>query len=112
MRIGIDLGGTKIEGIALSSAGEELARRRGSTPQDYASTGDAIAALVWDLERRLERPVRLMNDANCFALSEATDGAAVGGGVVFGVIMGTGVDGGIVVDGRCHVGVNRIAGEW
>jgi fructokinase len=65
-----------------------------------------------DLAARLGRPVRLMNDANCFALSEATDGAAAGAGVVFGVILGTGVGGGIVIGGRCHVGVNLIAGEW
>ena len=154
MRIGIDLGGTKIEGIALSDAGEELVRRRVSTPRDYAGSLDAIVDLVreieraaggvgslgvgipgtivpatglvknansvWlngqplgrDLERRLGRPVRLMNDANCFALSEATDGAAAGAEMVFGVILGTGVGGGIVVGGRCHVGVNLIAGEW
>jgi fructokinase len=154
MRIGIDLGGTKIEGIALSDAGKELARQRVSTPRDYEGSLDAIVNLVseieraagdagsvgvgipgtvvpttglvknansvWlngrplgrDLERRLGRPVRLMNDANCFALSEATDGAAAGAEVVFGVILGTGVGGGIVVGGRCHVGVNLIAGEW
>ncbi|CAA9303736.1 MAG: Cryptic sugar kinase Mak [uncultured Gemmatimonadaceae bacterium] len=154
MRIGIDLGGTKIEGIALSHAGDELARRRVATPRDYAASLDAIGALVreleqgagvagtvgvgipgavvpatglvknansvWlngrplggDLEARLGRPVRLMNDANCFALSEATDGAAAGAGVVFGVILGTGVGGGVVVHGRCHAGVNLIAGEW
>ena len=154
MRIGIDLGGTKIEAIALSASGEEVARRRVSTPRDYAASIDAIAALVeelehgagrtgsvgvgipgavvprtglvknansvWlngrplgrDLEARLGRPVRLMNDANCFALSEATDGAAAGAHVVFGVILGTGVGGGIVVDGRCLSGANLIAGEW
>ena len=65
-----------------------------------------------DLEGRLGRPVRVMNDANCFALSEATDGAAAGAPVVFGVILGTGVGGGIVVDGRCLAGANLIAGEW
>ena len=65
-----------------------------------------------DLEQRLGRPLRLMNDANCFALSEATDGAAAGAHVVFGVILGTGVGGGIVVDGRCLSGANLIAGEW
>ena len=154
MRIGVDLGGTKIEAIALSAKGQELARRRVSTPHDYASCVDAIADLVreveevagergtvgigipgtivprtglvknansvWlngqplghDLELRLERAVRVMNDANCFALSEATDGAAAGARVVFGVILGTGVGGGIVVDGRCIDGVNFIAGEW
>ena len=154
MRVGIDLGGTKIEGIALSPAGEEIARRRVATPRDYEASLDTIAALVrelegaaagtgtvgvgipgtvvpgtglvknanstWlngrplgrDLEQRLGRPVRLMNDANCFALSEAADGAAAGAGVVFGVILGTGVGGGIVVDGRCLSGANLIAGEW
>lgn len=154
MRIGVDLGGTKIEAIALSAAGEELHRRRVSTPRDYASCVAAIVDLVtaveqevgergtvgigipgtivprsgcvknansvWlngqplgeDLERRLGRPVRVMNDANCFALSEATDGAAAGAHVVFGVILGTGVGGGVVVDGRCLDGANLIAGEW
>jgi fructokinase len=154
MRIGIDLGGTKTEAIALSPIGEEIARRRVSTQRDYAASLDAIVALVeelervadqagtvgvgipgtvvprtglvknansvWlngrplghDLEERLGRPVRLMNDANCFALSEATDGAAAGAHVVFGVILGTGVGGGIVVDGRCLSGANLIAGEW
>jgi fructokinase len=154
VRIGIDLGGTKIEGIALSPVGEEVARRRVTTPRDYARSLDAVVGLVrelehtadrpasvgvgipgtlvprtglvknansvWlngrplgrDLEGRLGRPVRLMNDANCFALSEATDGAAAGAHVVFGVILGTGVGGGIVVDGRCLSGANLIAGEW
>ena len=154
VRIGIDLGGTKIEGIALSPAGEEIARRRVTTPRDYVASLDAVVALVreledaagaagtvgvgipgtvvprtglvknanstWlngrplgrDLEERLGRPVRLMNDANCFALSEATDGAAAGAHVAFGVILGTGVGGGIVVDGRCLEGANLIAGEW
>src|SRR5213594_160706 len=154
MRIGIDLGGTKIAAIALSHAGDEIARRRVPTPRDYAASLDAIAGLVRELERaagaagtvgvgipgtvvprtglvknanstwlngqplerdlagRLGRPVRVMNDANCFALSEATDGAAAGAQVVFGVILGTGVGGGIVVDGRCLSGANLIAGEW
>jgi fructokinase len=154
VRIGIDLGGTKIEGIALSPAGEEIARRRVTTPPDYLALLDAVARLVreldraagetgtvgmgipgavvphtglvknansvWlngrplgrDLEARLERPVRLMNDANCFAISEATDGAAAGAHVVFGVILGTGVGGGIVVDGQVLLGANLIAGEW
>jgi len=153
-RIGIDLGGTKIEAIALSPDGAEIARRRVATPRDYGASLDAIAELVqeleraadeagtvgvgipgtvvprtglvknanstWlngrplgrDLEERLGRPVRLMNDANCFALSEATDGAGAGAPVVFGVILGTGVGGGIVVDGRCLSGANLIAGEW
>jgi fructokinase len=154
MRIGIDLGGTKIEGIALSDSGIELARLRVGTPRDYEGSVDAIVKMVNDLElitdvtgtvgvgipgavvretglvknansiwlngrpltaalqARLNREVRLMNDANCFALSEATDGAAVGAGVVFGVILGTGVGGGIVIDGHCLVGPNLIAGEW
>ena len=154
MRIGIDLGGTKIEGIALSDGGAEVARRRVATPRDYPALLDALEEMVreieraagapgsvgvgipgaivpetglvknansiWlngqplgrDLERRLGRPVRLMNDANCFALSEAADGAAAGAGMVFGVILGTGVGGGLVVGGRCHDGVNLIAGEW
>jgi fructokinase len=154
MQIGIDLGGTKIEAIALSATGEELMRRRVQTPPDYASLLEEIPLLVrqieegvaatgtvgigipgtivpatglvknansvWlngqpllrDLEARLERPLRLMNDANCFALSEATDGAAAGAGVVFGVILGTGVGGGIVVGRRTLSGPNLIAGEW
>src|ERR1041385_5253614 len=154
MRIGIDLGGTKIEAIALSPAGQEITRLRVATLRDYAASLDAIAGLLRELERaadapgtvgvgipgtvvpqtglvknanstwlngqplerdlvgRLGRPVRVMNDANCFALSEATDGAAAGAQVVFGVILGTGVGGGIVVDGRCLSGANLIAGEW
>ena len=155
MRIGIDLGGTKIEGIALDEAGQALMRRRVPTPRgDYAGTVAAIAALVrdiesatddrgtvgvgipgalsrvtgrvknanstWlndrplhgDLESALGREVRLANDANCFALSEAVDGAGRGARVVFGVILGTGVGGGIVVDGRLLEGPNAIAGEW
>lgn len=154
MRIGIDLGGTKIEGIALSDAGEILVRQRIATPKGYAETVAAITGLVqaleaetgargtvgmgipgaivpstgkvknanstWligeplglDLGRALDRDVRIMNDANCFALSEATDGAAAGAQVVFGVILGTGVGGGIVVRGECLAGANLIAGEW
>ena len=154
MRIGIDLGGTKIEGIVLSPGGREIARRRVTTPPDYLPLLDAVVALVreldraagepgtvgmgipgavvphtglvknansvWlngrplgrDLEARLGRPVRLMNDANCFAISEAIDGAAAGAHVVFGVILGTGVGGGIVVDGHVLSGANLIAGEW
>jgi fructokinase len=155
VRIGIDLGGTKIEGIALDDAGSVLLRTRVPTPRgDYAGTVAAIAALVgeiesatgargsvgvgipgalsrisgrvknanstWlngrplhgDLEAALGRPVRLANDANCFALSEAVDGAGRGARVVFGVILGTGVGGGIVVDGRLLEGPNAIAGEW
>ena len=155
MRIGIDLGGTKIEGIVMDDAGREHARRRVPTPQgDYRATVGVIAALVAalepesggratvgvgmpgaisrlsglvknanstclighplqrDLETALGRPVRLANDANCFALSEAVDGAGCGARVVFGVILGTGVGGGIVVDGRVLEGANAIAGEW
>ena len=167
MRIGIDLGGTKIEGIVLagveagSEAGSvEAARLRIPTPRDdYAATVEAIAVLVetlerqaggaasvgtasvgigipgmlspatglvknanstWligrplqtDLESRLTREVRIANDANCFAVSEAADGAAAGADVVFGVIAGTGTGAGIVVNGRVLSGPNAIAGEW
>ena len=155
MRIGIDLGGTKIEGIALDDAGRELLRRRVPTPHgDYRGTVAAVTELVralereadasgtvgvgmpgalsrvtglvknanstWligrplhaDLQRALGRSVRVANDANCFALSEAVDGAACGARVVFGVILGTGVGGGIVVDGHVLEGPNGIAGEW
>jgi fructokinase len=154
VRIGIDLGGTKIEAIALDDAGVERFRLRVATPRDdYPGTIASICRLVaaaeaqvgastvgigipgavspatgliknanstWlngqplaeDLVRALARPVRLANDANCFALSEAVDGAAAGKRIVFGVIVGTGTGGGIVVDGRVLVGVNAIAGEW
>lgn len=156
MRIGIDLGGTKIEGIAIDSGGRELARHRVSSPsEDYAATIEAIAAVVnflenqtamtgsvgvgipgtlspasgliknanstcligqaldKDLAARLNRPVKLANDANCFAVSEATDGAGSGFDTVFGVILGTGVGGGIVFDNRTILtGTNAIAGEW
>ena len=155
MRIGIDLGGTKIEGIALADDGRELDRRRVAAPRgNYDDSVSAIVDLVaaiesatsqrgsigigipgttspatgliknanstWlnghrlegDLSRALARPVRLANDANCFALSEATDGAAAGAPVVFGVIIGTGTGGGVVVNGRIVVGANAIAGEW
>jgi len=155
LRIGIDLGGTKIEGWALRGPSELVAKRRIATPPgDYAATIRAIVDLVakleaeagaegtvgvgipgaispatglaknanstWligrlfdqDLAAALQRPVRVANDANCLALSEATDGAGAGARVVFGVILGTGVGGGLVVDGRPFVGVNAIAGEW
>jgi len=155
MRIGIDLGGTKIEGVALDDEGNELGRERVATPRgEYDGTIATIAQVVaaleqrfggpasvgigipgaispatglvknanstWlngrafdrDLERGLKRPIRLANDANCFALSEATDGAAAGSGVVFGVILGTGVGGGIVINSRIVEGAHRIAGEW
>jgi fructokinase len=155
IRIGIDMGGTKIEGVALGPGGTILARRRVATPRgDYAGTLDAIADLVaaleeetgesgtvgvgipgtispatglvknanslWligrplrqDLAERLGREVRLANDANCFALSEASDGAGAGAPVVFGVIVGTGTGGGIVVHGHLVTGPNEVAGEW
>ncbi len=156
MRIGIDLGGTKIEIVALDEEGGELLRRRLATPRgDYAGTDrrrwpnwwpppsansaargtvgvgtpGAISALsgnlknsnsTWlndqplqrDLEQALGRAIRLANDANCFALSEAVDGAGAGADVVFGVILGTGVGGGIVVRHHVLTGANAIAGEW
>ena len=155
MRIGIDLGGTKIEIAALAEDGGEMLRRRINAPSgDYSATLDAVAALIvdterdlgpassvgigipgtisaatglvknanstWligqpldrDLEARIERPVRCANDANCFALSEAIDGAGAGAHVVFGVILGTGVGAGIVIDGAILPGANGIAGEW
>ena len=155
LRIGVDLGGSKIEIVALGPHGHELLRRRVATPQgDYAATVAAVAGLVHaaeaelgqpakvgvgipgaecepggpvknanstcligrplrrDLQDALRREVRLANDANCFALSEATDGAGQGAGVVFGVILGTGVGGGIVVGGQILTGANSIAGEW
>jgi fructokinase len=154
-RIGIDLGGTKIEAAAIDRAGMIRLRRRIATPAgDYDGTIAAIAGLVaaieseigarasvgigipgtlvagtglvknanstWlnhrplghDVEAALSRPVRFANDANCFALSEAVDGAAAGCGTVFGVILGTGVGGGIVIGGQLLVGANAIAGEW
>lgn len=156
IRIGIDLGGTKIEGIALNDSGMELARQRVPTPRgDYDGTIAAIADLVagletvagesgarvgvgipgalsprtglvknanstWligraldrDLEAALGRPVRLENDANCFTVSEAVDGAGAGAHVVFGVIIGTGCGGGIAVGGQVLTGRHAIAGEW
>ena len=154
-RIGIDLGGTKIEGAAVDVSGSMRVRRRVATPvQNYRATIDAIIALVggieqeigvtasvgigipgavspktgliknanstWligrplqrDIETALGRPTRLANDANCFALSEATDGAGAGIDAVFGVILGTGVGGGIAINGQILVGANAIAGEW
>jgi len=154
VRIGVDLGGTKIEGIALDES-REVARARVDTPRDdYQATVDAIAAIVADLERAagargtvgvgipgtrspdsglvknanstwllgrplktdledaLGREVRLANDANCFAVSEAADGAAAGVDVVFAVIVGTGTGAGITVRGRVLTGPNGIAGEW
>jgi fructokinase len=161
VRIGIDLGGTKIEGLALDAAGMEIARLRVATPQhDYAATVQAVVDVVHDLERRvggtgnalpppsvglgipgtivgatglvknanstwlngkplehdvgvaLGRPVRCANDANCLAVSEASDGAAAGAGLVFAVILGTGCGGGVAVNGHVHVGPNGVGGEW
>jgi fructokinase len=155
MRIGIDLGGTKIELVVLDRGGVVAYRQRVATPRgDYDGTVRAIVQIVaaaeatvarrgsvgigmpgtispqsglvknansvWlngrplhsDLESALARPVRLANDANCFALSEATDGAAAGAAIVFGVIVGTGTGGGLVVRGQVCTGVNAIAGEW
>lgn len=155
LRIGVDLGGTKIEAAALAADGQMLLRRRIATPRDdYEATLAAIVGLVtdleqelggrasigigtpgalspftgrlrnansiWlndralgqDLEQRLQRPLRLANDADCFALSEASDGAAAGASAVFGVIIGTGTGGGIVIGGRLLQGPNAIAGEW
>ena len=155
MRIGIDLGGTKIEGVVLGDQGEVIIRRRRATPaESYADTLQAVVDLVAELEsalggrasvgvatpgalsphsgriknanstqllgerldvdlgEALDRQVRLANDANCFALSESVDGAARGARVVFGVILGTGVGGGIVVGGRVLPGRQAIAGEW
>lgn len=157
MRIGIDLGGTKIEAIVLDGDGRECARMRIDSPKgEYAATIRAIKELVdtvstdagcpsdtpvgvgipgavspktglvknanstWlighpldsDLEAALNRPIRIANDANCFAVSEAVDGAGQGYAMVFGVILGTGVGGGIAIDGQTHSGMNAIAGEW
>jgi fructokinase len=155
VRVGIDLGGTKIEGIALDAAGRELNRFRIPTPRgDYDGTVSAISGIVRELESAtgstgtvgvgipgtivastglvknanstwlngrpfqqdlsvaLEREVRCANDANCFAVSEATDGAAAGMGVVFGVIVGTGCGGGVALKGHVHSGRNGVAGEW
>ena len=154
-RIGIDLGGTKIEGAILDATGEITHRERTVTPVgDYIATVAAVRDLVCTLEQRLgdrcaigvgipgalspatgliknanstclighpldrdlaaalDRPVRLANDADCFALSEATDGAGMGAPIVFGAILGTGVGGGVVVHGRLLSGPNAIAGEW
>ncbi|MDD2795009.1 ROK family protein [Acidocella sp.] len=153
-RIGVDLGGTKIEILVLGPGGNEVLRRRTATPAGYAQALDTIASLVRqaeaeigatasvgigipgsispatglvknansnalnghpfdrDLGALLHREIRVANDANCFALSEATDGAAAGARVVFGVILGTGCGGGIVVNGHILEGRHRLAGEW
>ncbi len=155
IRFGIDLGGTKIEIVALAPDGRELLRRRIATPhEDYRGIIDTVVMLVRsaeeelgepgtvgigtpgsisratgllrgsnsvclngkpiraELESRLGREVRVTNDANCFALSEATDGGGQDAEIVFGVILGTGVGGGVVVRGEVLVGPNAIAGEW
>jgi fructokinase len=154
MQIGVDLGGTKIEAIALDADTPVAVRRRVATPRDYAGTLDTMVRLVaeieaetgrsgsvgvgipgvvsnttglvknanstWligrpllaDLEAQLARPVRVANDANCFTLSEAIDGAGQGFEAVFGVILGTGVGGGIAIRQRIHEGPNQVAGEW
>lgn len=154
LRMGVDLGGTKIEIVALNDEGHELFRKRIATPREYLATLDAIEILVnetetllgeigsvgvgipgvispysglvknanstWinghpldmDLGERLGREVRVANDANCFAVSEATDGAAAGKGVVFGVIIGTGCGAGVAINGKVHSGGNGIGGEW
>ena len=155
MRIGVDVGGTKIEAIALDAHGRELKRVRVATPRgDYAGTIATVKALVGELETAtkrvgsvgvgipgtvvgatglvknanstwlngmplerdlcvaLEREVRCANDANCFAVSEATDGAGQGFGVVFGVILGTGCGGGVVAGGKVLNGRNGLTGEW
>jgi fructokinase len=155
LRIGVDVGGTKIEALAIAADGTEKLRYRVATPQeDYDGTVAAVAGLVTRLEAELAgsatvgmgipgtivretglvknanstwlngrplehdisvalaRPVRCTNDANCFALSEASDGAAAGKNIVFGVIIGTGCGGGVAVGGRIHAGSNGVAGEW
>src|SRR5258706_3246729 len=156
MRIGVDLGGTKIEAIALDDGGVVRARQRRPAPQgNYTKTITAVADLVVDVERAagvgpspvglgmpggispgtglvqganstwlighpfdvdlgraLGRPLKVANDANCFAVSEASDGAAAGAGIVFGVILGTGVGGGVVINGRQLTGANAFSGEW
>jgi fructokinase len=155
LRMGIDLGGTKIEGVVLDADGRECARERVATPQgDYAATLETLAGLVLrletaagqacsvgigmpgsisrasglvknsnsvclngqplhrELEVRLERPLRFANDADCFALSEAVDGAGRDAAVVFAVIVGTGTGGGIVVNRQLLNGPNGICGEW
>jgi fructokinase len=118
MRLGLDLGGTKIEIIALDK-GREVLRERIATPlTSYEDTIRAISSrlighpLDRDLGAALNRPVRAANDANCFVLSEASDGAAAGADIVFGIIVGTGCGGGICVGGRVLTGAHAITGEW
>ncbi|MFD2176334.1 fructokinase [Veronia pacifica] len=155
MKIGIDLGGTKIEIVVLDDSGEDIYRKRVPTPKgDYLATLNVISALideaeksvsatctvgigipgvlspktglvknansVWligkpmdkDLERLIGRPVRIANDANCFTVSESVDGSAMGLPMVFGVILGTGCGGGIVLNNYIHPGLNLVSGEW
>ena len=154
IRIGVDLGGTKLEAIALAADGSVAHKLRMPTPRDYQGTLKAIVDIIHSIETKLQqsgtvgigipgaisphtgrvknanstwligrlladdlsqllaRPLRLENDANCFALSEAVDGAASGAQVVFGVIIGTGTGGGVVVDGKLWRGANAIGGEW
>lgn len=153
MRIGIDLGGTKTEGVLMSADGEIVARRRVPSPDDYEGVLSTVTGVVRelqerapdatigictpgavsprtgflknsnsvslngkplhsDLEKKIGAPVRTANDANCLAVSEAADGAAAGAEIVFAVIIGTGVGGGIALRGRVHDGRNAVAGEW
>ncbi|MGH6897150.1 MAG: ROK family protein [Geminicoccaceae bacterium] len=154
IRIGFDIGGSKLAAITLDAGGRELARVRQDVPQSYAATLEAVGAVVasferahgpaaaigiaipgmigadgalirvvnlpWlegrplrtDLARALGKPVAIANDANCFALSEAIDGAAAGASVVFGAVLGTGVGGAIVIERKPLPGANAIAGEW
>jgi fructokinase len=154
IRIGVDVGGTKIEALALDTDGTELARHRVPTPVgDYEGTAAAVAGLAYRLEKEtgrsatvgmgipgsitrtglvknsnstvlngkpfqqrvselLEREVRCSNDANCLAVSEATDGSGAGYNVVFAIILGTGCGGGVALNGRVHAGPNGVAGEW
>ncbi|HEY0263294.1 MAG TPA: ROK family protein [Granulicella sp.] len=154
MRIGVDVGGTKIEAIALDGSGQIVVRHRVETQKSYDGTLGGVVGLVEQIEREtgercsvgvgipgtiegstglvknanstwligkpfdkdlsvaLEREVRVANDANCLVVSEATDGAAAGLGMVFGVIVGTGCGGGVAVNGRVHAGPNGVAGEW
>jgi len=152
MRIGVDMGGTKIEIVALDEAGKVLYQKRVPTPERYIDTLKCLAALIEeteqhlcrqgtvgigmkgsldakgqakvsancingkpfaaDVEKLIDREIRVANDANCFALSEAVDGAGAGSQVVFGVILGTGCGGGLAIDGKIFAGANSVAGEW
>lgn len=152
MKIGLDVGGTKIEIIAIDDAGKVFYRKRAPTPDSYIDTLNCLAdlvegveqrvgrkgtvglgmkgsldaegrakvsatcingkPLVTDVEKRLNREIRCANDASCFALSEAVDGAGAGSQVVFGVILGTGCGGGLAINGKIFAGANSVAGEW